>query len=778
MAYQSNITNWRGYWQWVNVQTVTRPDRTLPQSQKGEAYDAACARCCLGNQQATQVNSFRLSYEENAAYATGLKWGTDEDIKLFLGDSSASTSRVSFRFPIIQPMLTRMRGMADNLSVTPLAIASTQFAKTRREDELLLATLMSRAAQAGPDMAAAYAEMGVSPDEQYTVWSKGESYQDKLVPAITALMTSIANENAIDDRKKDIAQSLALSGLSAMHASVQGAKLVWDLCDPNEVGWDPSSIRPDFSDGEYVFVCPLMSVSTIAEKWQPKREAIVQLDKWANITTGNTINSGWPQARPRVFTVYWKDCDYVERGYVEENGELVLVTVNQPDPDSKTGTPKYTDADLKTPPENKYTVLWSDLEWSQKKQKRYVEEIRYCSFIPWEYLPGAFTDNKTYDKRQDATAMRSGIVGPSGDLILERGVYQLQEADPDDTYERGFPVKFSTWTYIAGNVVAPLTAAISPQRVMNQITSDLMWRLRKSGNKSVSIDTDALNGSTMSEEAILLALKEGDPVNLKGAIVGGLQNAVRELDTSPGNSFYQMFALLPQMKGVAESSVGVYESNFGAPQGQDQLVGTLQLQLQQAGVMQQPFNAAIAMQIKQVHQFDAQAGKQHYARYPWVLSQMVGDDNMEALLSSKDMQNEQFRIEVTMTSDIEQRRMITDTQTIPMLLQMGMLDPTTAAKILGRATPYEAYRAAEKFTREAQQVASQQAAAQEQAMAQQAVAMEQAAIRDEEADIAKQETDASLKMAQIQQKKEAPFLQAESEWSKPDAMMPQTGATP
>jgi len=683
---------------------------------------------------------------------------------------------VAFRFPMVQPILTRMRGMADNLSVTPLAIASTQFAKTRKEDELLLATLMSRAAQAGPDMAAAYAEMGISPDESYTVYSRESSYQDKLIPAITALMTSIANDNSINDRKKDIAQSLALSGLSAMHASVQGAKLVWDLCDPNEVGWDPSSIRPDFSDGEYAFVCPLMSVSTIAEKWQPKRDAIVQLDRWSNITTGNTINSGWPQARPRVFTVYWKDCDYVERGYVDDNGELVLVTINQPDPDSKDKKPKYTDADLVTPPENKYTVLWSDLEWSQKKQKRYVEEIRYCSFIPWEYLPGAFTDNKTYADRAQASKMSSGIVGPSGDLILERGTYQLQETDPDDTYERGFPIKFSTWTYIAGNVIAPLTAAISPQRVMNQITSDLMWRLRKSGNKSVAVDTDALAGSTMKEQDLLMALKEGDPVNLKGAIVGGLQNAVRDIDTSPGSSFYQMFALLPQMKNVAESSVGVYESNYGAPQGQDQLVGTLQLQLQQAGVMQQPFNSAIAMQIKQVHQFDAQAGKQHYARYPWMLSEMVGDDNMEALIASKDMQNEQFRIEVVMTSDIEQRRMITDTQTIPMLLQMGMLDPTTATKILGKATPYEAYRAAEKYTAEAARIASEQAAQQQQMQAQQAMAMEQANIRDEEADIAKQETDKDLKMAQMQQKLMQPEAQAAADWNKPDAMMPQ-GAT-
>jgi hypothetical protein len=60
--------------------------------------------------------------------------------------------------------------------------------------------------------------------------------------------------------------------------------------------------------------------------------------------------------------------------------------------------------------------------------------------------------------------------------------------------------------------------------------------------------------------------------------------------------------------------------------------------------------------------------------------------------------------------------------------------------------------------------------------AQQAMAMEQANIRDEEADIAKQETDKDLKMAQMQQKLMQPEAQAAADWNKPDAMMPQ-GAT-
>jgi protein-disulfide isomerase len=67
-------------------------------------------------------------------------------------------------------------------------------------------------------------------------------------------------------------------------------------------------------------------------------------------------------------------------------------------------------------------------------------------------------------------------------------------------------------------------------------------------------------------------------------------------------------------------------------------VGTLQLQLQQAGVMQQPFSKAVASLIRQVHQHGAQVGKEHYATFPWILSQMSGDEGMEAIIASKEMQ--------------------------------------------------------------------------------------------------------------------------------------------
>mgnify|MGYP006921326600 CR=1 FL=1 len=776
MSYLGSVNFFRGYWAWVNVQTVVRPSRLLPNSQKDEYYDASCARYYLGMQQASQVNTFRQAYNINALYATNSRWGEAEDEKLFLGDSVNPTGRVALQYPLVQPTLTRLRGVASNISIFPIATAATSYAKTRKEAKKKQAMLYSQAAQAGPMMAAAYAPMGISPDEGETEDMFENSYQDDLELAASNLMEMISEENGLDDQKREVAEQMALSGLTAFHASVQGSRLVWELCDSNEVGWDPSCIRADFADGEYVFTCPLYSVSTIAERWQPKKKSIEDLDRWANITTSNYTAAGWPQMRPRVFTVYWKDIDTVERGYVLKDGEPHLCTINRPDKERRGDEPMYTDADLIPPPENKYTAAWTDAEWASRKTTRYVEVIRYCSLIPWEYLPGAYTDNKVFKDRMSARSIIEGRGTVTGDLILASGICDLQEVDPDDSYQKGFPLKMSAWTLIAGNVVAPLTAAISPQRMMNQITSDLMWRLRKAGNKSVALDSDAIAGSSMSHSEIINALKEGDPIDMKGAVTNGLQQAVQNIDTSPGNSFYQMFAMLPQIKAIAESGTGVYESNFGAPQGQDQLVGTLQLQLQQAGVMQVPFNAAVAHLYEQVHQYDVQAGKQHYARYPWILSQMVGDSGMEAIMVSREMMIEQFRIRVELTEDAAQQRIMADNMIIPQLLAEGSLDLLTANKLRGKAFPHQCYRAAEKFCMMKAKADAQAAKQQQIQMQQQQMALEDAQIRDEEAEVAKQDTDAKLKMAAINQKMAQPEIQAAADWMKPPDPLKPTGA--
>ncbi len=766
--------NNRGFWTWIPIATMIPPTMTTPEREKGESYHALWTRYFLSRQVGSWIEFYRGNYTANMEYAIDSRWGEEEDVRMFLGDGPAQTSRIPFKFPILSPMLTRMVGAVDNISISAKAEAVTQYyAQTRREEAFAKAMLMSEAAGAGPMMAAAFEGQGISPSMQETEKIFDMTYQDHIIRGANSLMNMIAERSKLEDTKRVTAAYMALSGVAAAHCFVNGNNLEWEICEPREVGWDTSAMRPDFADGQFVYTCPLMNVSGIAERWQPKADVVLALDKWARILPGGyNFNAGWPQSRPRVFTMYWKDMKYVERGFVEKDGMVQYVTINEVDPD--TGEPQFTDKDLVEPPKNQYTEAWTASELKSKKQKRAIEVVRYCSMIPWEYLPGGYTKNAPFaaDGRPSQPPMNSGLpnVGVVGDLVLDYGMYPLQEADPDDVYSVKFPIKFSAWRYLGGHVVAPLTAARDPQRWMNQITSDIAWRIRKSGGKSVLIAKEAIDGSNMDEEELNMKVKEGDTIVVAASQLGGLQNASGQVDASPGPGMYNLLGSLPQFKAIAESATGVYESNYGSPQG-GQLVGTLQLQLQQAGVMQQPFYAAVAELYKQIHQFDAQAGKQFYSKRPWLLSQMVGEEDMAALVTTEDMQLEQFRVKVSLAPDGQQLRTITDQQLIPQLMQMGMLDPTTAAQLLGRSTPDDAYAAARQF---AKQAAAAAAAAQQQQqvmMAQQAMDQEQQAIDQQQLELAKQENNSDLKMAQLEQKASQPYRQAESEWMKPDAEM-------
>lgn len=766
-------TNNRGFWTWIPIATQIPPSMTIPEKDKDERYHALWTRYFLSRQVGAWIEYYRGNYASNMEYAIDSRWGEEEDVRMFLGDGPSQTSRIPFKFPIVSPMLTRMVGAVDNISISAKAEPVTQYlAQTRREDAFLKAMLMSEAAGAGPMMATAMAKQGVSPSPEETEKIFDMTYQDHIIRGANSLMAMIAERSKLDDTKRVTAAYMALSGVAAAHCFVNGNNLEWEVCEPREVGWDTSAMRPDFADGQFVYTCPLMNVSGIAERWNPIKDKIYALDNWARILPGGyNFNAGWPQSRPRVFTMYWKDMKYVDRGFVEKDGMPQYVTINEDDPD--TGEPAFTEKDLIDPPDNQYTRAWTAAELKAKKQRRAIEVVRYCSMIPWEYLPGGYTKNRPYNPNEapPAPPLNSGLpsVGVVGDMVMDYGMYPLQEAEADDVYSVKFPIKFSAWRYLGGHVVAPLTAARDPQRWMNQITSDIAWRMRKAGGKSVLLAKEAVDGSNMDEEELNMKVKEGDTIVVPAAMLGGLQNASGQIDASPGASFYNMLGLLPQVKSVAESAVGVYESNYGAPTGGGQLVGTLQLQLQQAGVMQQPFYAAIADLYKQIHQFNAQAGKQFYSRRPWLLSQMVGEDDMTALITTEDMQLEQFRVKISLAPDGAQLRTITDQQIIPQLMQMGMLDPTTAAKLMGRSVPDDVYAAARQFTKQAAEAAAQQAQAQQVMMAEQAMAQEQAAIDQQQMELAKQENSSELKLAQLQQKAEQPARQAESEWMKPDA---------
>lgn len=173
--------------------------------------------------------------------------------------------------------------------------------------------------------------------------------------------------------------------------------------------------------------------------------------------------------------------------------------------------------------------------------------------------------------------------------------------------------------------------------------------------------------------------------------------------------------------------------------------------------MQQPFYAAIADLFRQQHQFNAQAGKQFYAERPWMLSQLVGDKGMIAMLTSKEAQYEQFRIEIVLTPNAQEMRTLVDNQIIPMRMQLGMLGPQEAADLMGRSFPSDVDRAGREYTRRMALAQQARAEAAQQQQDADAIAQEEVDVAAQEEVLAGREHEDMLKEKQLAQKLHQPY---------------------
>ena len=781
--YPTTYTAWDTvFWPWLTVGSVVRPSRMTPKSQKDELYDDNCGRYYLSTVLQPYRNFYLSEYANNRNLVLNgpSSWGTSEAVREFLGDTNNPTGRLAWRYTIMQPMHTRLVGSGSSISAAAKAQATTSNVYVRKEAALYESLLRSVAAAQGPEMAEAMAQFGVTPDQEKTEEMHENLWTDPYAKAMTNLLTAIGKRQKIEQKLAKLASNIALSGVGAMHVFPNGNYLEAEVCEPGDIGWDTSAIRPDFSDGEFCYIARLMSVQDIAEQFQPAREKIIALDRWANMQAAqhNSANIGWPQRRPRVFTVYFKDLDYVERGFIDMDGEPYYVTVNEPNPDDPNGKPQYTDKDLIDPPDNEFTRSWTKAELKAKKQMRGVATLRYISMIPWEYLPGAFnkdTDGTTAsytDRAKKVAEMRGGRdvlthLSPTGDLILESGEYPLQEEDPDQNYGVSFPIKFASWMHLSGMVIAPLSCVRDIQGMMNATLSDMLMRMSRAEIPTTVFDHDALAAAGISAAQASRNMKDGKSFGIKGALVGGIQNAVGNVGTALDARFYQMFSILDQLYMMAQNATGIYDQNFGAPGGQDVLVRVKELQSRQSGVMLKPFFDAIQSVLEQVYQFDAQAGKRFFSARPWALEQMVGEEGLRMLVASKDFTDEQFRVEVVLTQDAEQRREAAN-QMVLQDLQMGLLDQVEAAQLRGRSLPEDVYDAERRFTKRMAEAAKMQAEQQQAAMEQQAVAQQQMAIDQEKQQIQADASSIALEQEKMQRKSAQPFMQAMSEHIKPN----------
>ena len=703
------------WWQWNRLTATEKPEMSKPESEKDEQYDLDNARHYFARDIGTYVNWMRMCNALNCGFVQGRIWGLKADRNSFLMDGVNSNTRQPLQFPLMQPMHTRLVGQAGRLSISPGAEAMTQRAKSRREAFIMKSIAMAKAATAGPDVAAAYAEMGVKPDPREAAEFAEQTFTDPLVKAMNTQLTVMSEKQGLNGLKKQLASNIATSGIGVMHCFKNGSNLYWEVVDTDDFVWDTNARRQDLSDGEFMGIAKMRPISSLCEMYHAKRDELKVLEK--AVKTYNQQNAGapfpaWPTGMPRVYTCYYKDGKYMKRGFIEGPNGPEMITVDEIDPD--TGKPRYTEADLIDPPKNKYT-----LNWKGKTDTKFVEQLRYCTFIPREYMPGM--NESMGDKKPT-------------DIVLEHGIYHLQEADPDSEWSVKYPIKASTWMNIGGFIVAPLTAAQSPQRVINQITTDIVWRMANAPVPGIAVDKKAISQGGQTVMQALSKIKRGEPIVLDGSHTGGIPQAISTTNVGLDPNIFRQFEVLDALVRAAEDAVGLYKDNYGAPGSANQLVGVKQLQLQQASILQQPYLDCLQSVYEQVHQFNANAGRQFYIRHQWILQDMVGDENIQYILKTKDYELEQFRVKTKLTLDPEEIKRINTEMVLTQLIPAGLIGGSAAAKTLYDSYPEDSYKAAEAYLK-------QQEMAQQEAAQQQAKAAEMQMLMQQEAQLAQQETD-------------------------------------
>ncbi len=723
------------YWQWTLVTPVTRPLFTISENKKDMMYDVTMSRWWLSRVDKSAADDLRREYAMNTAFYQGLVF-TPAEKETFLADQGLSNSRPELGLPIMQPLVTRVEGSALNVSTYAHAESTTSLrAKLRKEDEMNEAIMKTLAAQQGSYMASAVNQMtGLSQYEDETREFVDSTYQDKLADAITKMTDCLAAENDLDGLKGVAARKAFLSGLWCSHDYIHGDRLRSEMIDPMDCGFDPNSKRQDFMDGQFMYVCPLMTLQSAAERWQNGAETIKHLDEALRQfgVVGGVYNSNWSSGMLRVATVYWKDMKRVRRGWIEKDGHPHLCVLDE----EKDGV-MYTKDDCIEPPKeftDKYTNWPAGKRWDD----RWVEYVRYCSFVPWEWLPG--TQGKPY------------VAGKTPDVVFDNGVYELQEEDPDDWFSVRFPIKMKAWSYVLGRVLAPATCVQSPQRVMNMVFSDLMWRLSKSGIGMPVFDQKAVANAGQTMQQVIFNWKEGIPTELDGSIVGSLSNAI---GVAPGNldaGFYNAWTILPQLRQIVYDATGIQSDAYGnnAPR---KSVGTTEIAIEQTNIILRPFMEAQVDWFKMNYQFFAQGGKQFYSTLPWSLAEMVGDEGVAAMIASEDASLERFRIHMDVDFDARQLKQEANMM-IDKFLQMGMLDQEAAANIYDDAFPRTVVGASKKYTGQAKKAAQMQQQQMQQQQQQMMIAQQGQQLDAEEMELSNQAAQHALEADKINQKSE------------------------
>jgi hypothetical protein len=619
----------------------------------------------------------------NEDFYRNLQWKSDEDITTFLKDQSGQDrNRITFTMNMIRQLVEQYRGNATRMKMSFTAKNVSPFSITRREEALAQHLFFHEQAEKNPYFAAGLKKrllLGDTKEESIGLFNN--AYVDDLAKGISALLREVAEMNEFDDIIQIfIAEQLAFSGLGVVHDFEYGGKQRFTALRTEDFFWDrDNSRRPDLQDSEYMGYVDYMNApqileSTVLPLEEQAKKNIENYDK----RVGNSYFGQSPDrsGQPVVMTV-WRDTQPIWYGYVkDEFGQPFFTKINWVEEGED--APRYTDADLIEPPK---TIFAKRHLRGKNKVRIDVDNMRFCRFVPYQ------ASSNTYSSDKNAENI---------DIVLDYGMLPYQDNTFENYANVNYPFKCWAWSYIKGEVSSPIEDAINPQRFLNRVLSATENQINNSGGAGVAYDADLMEDQ--DEATVTSNINQGKPLafSAKGK---GMNNAIGTYNAGVQGSTYQMFNIIPVLKGLVQGSTGINDAMMGESQGQDQLVGVTDALLQQGSILQAPFYHALMMIMKQMYQGIANRGKKIYIDNQRQLINAVGDYNAEVITLSKDAMIEDFRLFVELEENPKQLMQAAN-QMLLLFRQQNLIDKTRFGNLFGRSMPDDVFRAVREFSGE------------------------------------------------------------------------------
>lgn len=650
---------------------VNRPNRL--KDKKDALYHARWARYAAYDANNYLQQQFIARTKVNKRFYKGEQWIIEEDLEAFFKDETGQErNRLKIIHNIIRPMIEQYRGNAIRMKINYRAKSVSQKAINRREAKLNEMRFYTHVANKinlpgiAEDMRS---KMPIGKSEAETQQMFDNMWVDNYAEDINALLRYVSELNKFDEKQVRIAEEIAFSGVAVMQEYEHNGNQYFELCRSEDYFFDRSCKEYDHSDAEYWGRQNYMNATDIYEDYpditSDERKAIeaYAATYQKNQTTEEQMMFG---GKVPVLKVYWRDLAVYEYGYVmDEFGYPYLTKINFTYEGEE--EPRYTDKDLiEVDSERARRVLKGKI-----KRKLYIDEMRYCNFIPQEVISTVQNDTQ-------------------GDIILDYGIVPYQETDNLDISNVKSPFKVYCWGYVDGEILSPVDDAINPQRFLNRLLSVAENQINNSRGSGTIYDKSIIDPQG-GEAEMIKNMNQSKPigVNARGR---GIQNVVGSYDASINKGTMVMFDIMNTIKAQLKDVTGLNEAIQGESMGSDQLVGVTQLMIQRGSLMQEPFYNAITMVFSQCYQSIATVGKRIYADNERELAIAVGDEGARILKISKDMKSEDFRVFIKRENS-EEMLMQAGNSMLLSLLQLGFIDKQVFSTLYNRSTPDEVAQA-------------------------------------------------------------------------------------